>query len=120
MTEASRDRPATFTVLHSLSGHIRARPRAVFEALDGRFRPDAGSDGVYRAEPPAFFIVSEGGRWYRGEYRVVPDTDGSNIEHVMLNISPSGRVWGLGGRRTIAQAPAAFETLLQQLRLELE
>jgi hypothetical protein len=51
----------------------------------------------------------------------VPDEQGSHVEHVMLNVAQTARSLGrFTGRRVVADAPAAFETLLRQLRLELE
>ena len=121
MPEASRSRPASVVVLHTLRGHVRARPAAVFAALDARFRPSDSSHSLYLADPAAFLIVSQGGWWYRGEYRVVPDERGSHVEHVMLNVAQTARSPGrFTGRRAVLDAPAAFETLLRQLRLELE
>ena len=121
MPEAPRSRPASFVVLHTLRGHVRARPVAVFAALNARFRPSGSSSSLYFADPSAFLIVAQGGWWYRGEYRVVPDEQGSHVEHVMLNVARIARPLGrFTGRRVVADAPAAFETLLRQLRLELE
>jgi len=121
MPEAPRSRPASFVVLHTLRGHVRARPAAVFAALDSRFRPSASSDSLYLADPSAFLIVSQGGWWYRGEYRVVPDERGSHVEHQMLNVAKTARSLGrFTGRKVVDDAPVAFETLLRQLRLELE
>ena len=121
MPEAPRSRPASFVVLHTLRGHVRARPAAVFAALDARFRPSNESGSLYFADPSAFFIVAQGGWWYRAEYRVVPDEQGSHVEHAMLNVAKTARPLGrFIGRRAVADAPAAFQTLLRQLRLELE
>lgn len=121
MPHAQRARPASFVVLHTLRGHVRARPTAVFEALDARFRPGESSDTLYLSDPSAFLIVAQGGWWYRGEYRVVPDEHGSNVEHIVANIAQTARRLGrFAGRRIIARAPNDFETLLRQLRLELE
>ena len=107
-------------MLHSLAGHVRARPKAVFDALDARFRPDPGSETLYFADSTAFLIVEQAGRWYRGEYRIVPDQHGSHIEHTMLNLTPDKRLGRLTARRIVADAPAQFERLVRQLRLELE
>lgn len=121
MNDALRRRPAGCIVLHSLRGHVRARPRVVFEALDARLNPGERSESGYFTDSAAFLIVAQGGRWYRGEYRVVPDTRGSNVEHTMINIAKNSRSLGwLIGRRVIRDAPEVFETLLHELRLELE
>ncbi len=121
MTEAPRERPATYVVLHSFSGHVKARPQAVFDTLDKRLRPSSESESRYLADSAAFLIIAQGGWWYRGEYRVVPDEYGSNIEHVMLNIAQNApRLGWLSGRRVIAEAPSEFKKLVRELRLELE
>ena len=121
MPEASRSRPAGSVVLHALRGHVRARPAAVFAALDARFRPSDNSRTLYLADSSAFLIVSQGRWWCRGEYRVVPDERGSHVEHIMLNVAKTARSLGqFTGRRVVADAPGAFENLLRQLRLELE
>jgi hypothetical protein len=120
MPAASRSRPAGAVVLHSFASHVRARPKNVFDALDARFRPDSDSETLYFADSAAFLIVEQAGRWYRGEYRVVPDQDGSHIEYTMLNLTPDRWLSRLTARRIVADAPAQFERLARQLRLELE
>jgi hypothetical protein len=107
-------------VVHSLSAHVKARPKPVFEALDRRFRPAESSVSLYTADPAAFLIIAQGGWWYRGEYRVVPDEYGSNVEHRMLNIARQHRLGRFAGRKVIEEAPARFERLVKELRLELE
>jgi len=121
MPAAPRRRPQRHTVVGSYRAHLRARPAVVFDALDARMRPAEGSDILYTADPTAFFIVMQGGWWYRGEYRVVPDETGSNVEHVIVNVA--GRSRGLSrlvSRRTLASAPADFEALIAWLRRETE
>ena len=107
-------------MVHSFAGHLKARPKAVFDALDARLRPGEGGHSLYLADPNAFLIVAQGGWWYRGEYRVVPDEFGSHIEHSMLNVAAQQKLATFTGRREIKSAPAEFERLLRQLRLELE
>jgi hypothetical protein len=120
MSEAPRPRPEGSVVLHSFASHIAARPKPIFEALDRRFRPKEGSESLYTADPAAFLIIAQGGWWYRGEYRVVPDEHGSNIEHTMLNIASARRLGRFTGRKVIEEAPTQFERLIRELRLELE
>ncbi len=120
MPEAPRRRPDDAVVLHTFTGHVKARPKVVFDALDGRFRPEAGSQSLYTADPAAFLIIAQGGWWYRGEYRVVPDEFGSNVEHSILNIAQQRRMSGSAGRRVIEDAPADFARLMKELRLDLE
>ena len=108
-------------MLRSFAGHVRARPRAVFEAIDRRFRPPDGSRILYTADPAAFLIIIQGHWWYRGEFRVVPDEKGSHIEHYIVNVAQTAhRLGPVAGRRALKQEPLAFERLLRQLRAELE
>jgi hypothetical protein len=121
MREAPRQRPAGATLLVSLAGHVRARPRAVFEAIDRRLRPADGSGTLYTADPAAFLVISQGGWWYRGEYRVVPDAKGSHVEHYILTVAQKAPLLGrLAGRSVLKDAPAEFDRLIRQLRAELE
>jgi hypothetical protein len=107
MPEAPLQRPADAAVLHTLRGHVKALPSAVFDALDARFRPAATSRSLYLARPAAWLIIAQGGWWYRGEYRVVPDATGSNVEHVMFNVARTRWLGAFTGRKVIAEAPAA-------------
>jgi hypothetical protein len=120
MPEAPRARPADSVIVRSFAGHVKARPKAVFDALDARFRPAGRSDSLYTADPAAFLIIAQGGWWYRGEYRVVPDALGSNVEHHLLNIAHARRLGSVTGRNVIRHAPAQFDRLIRELRLELE
>jgi hypothetical protein len=121
MPEAPRERPGNHTLLRSFAGHVRARPKAVFEALDRRFRPTEATESLYTADSAAFLIIAQGGWWYRGEYRIVPDERGSNIEHYIVNVAQAAHWLGpITGRKVLKQAPTAFERLLRQLRAELE
>lgn len=121
MPEASRIRPQKHAVLHTLTAHIRARPRAVFDALDSRLDPGPGAVSGYFADPAAFFVVAQGGWWYRAEYRVVADEYGCLLEHVVVNVAQRGEKLALAaGRRVVASAPLAFHDLVKSLRAELE
>jgi hypothetical protein len=121
MPEAPRERPENYTLLHSFSGHVKARPRDVFEAIAHRLDPGAGSGSYFTVDPRAYRVIVQGGWWYRGEYRVVPDDYGSHVEHVILNVASRGHKLGAWtGRKVIADAPVEFAKLLRQLRLELE
>lgn len=121
MPEAPRKRPEPHTVLVTLNGHVRARPHDVYEAIVRRSDPGPGGRSDFTADPRAHLVISQGGRWYRGEYRVVPDDYGSHVQHVIVDVSkrqrPLGRFTGLS---VVEKAPAEFERLLRQLRLELE
>jgi hypothetical protein len=121
MPEAPRERPGGYTLLHSFAGHVRARPKPVFEAIDRRLRPPVGAESFYTADPAAFLVIAQGGWWYRGEYRVVPDERGSNIEHYIVNVAQTVHWLGpVTGRKVLKQAPLVFDRLLRQLRAELE
>jgi len=121
MPEAPRQRPQNYTLLHSFSGHIKARPRDVFDAIARRFDPGQGSGTLFLADARSYLVIAQGGWWYRGEYRVVPDDHGSHVEHVILNVAQKAhRLGAWTGRKVIADAPAEFEKLMRQLRLELE
>lgn len=121
MPEAPRQRPSKHTVLHTFAAHVQARPKAVFAALDARLNPGPGAGSLYLADPQAFFIVAQGGWWYRAEYRVVPDERGSNLEHVIVNVAQRGEKAALAtGRKVVTDAPLAFHELVKSLRAELE
>lgn len=121
MLEAPRERPQGHTLLLTHSGHILARPKAVFDAIDRRMRPAEDSGVRYLADPTAFLIVVQGGWWYREEYRIVPDESGSNVEQYILNVAQTAHWMGpVAGRRVLREAPGVFQRLVRQLRLELE
>lgn len=121
MPDASRDRPEHAEVLHVLRGHVRARPRAVFDAIASRLDPGPEAHSHFVADSAAFLVVSEGGWWYRAEYRVIPDGSGSHVEHTLLNIAAHGAKLGrFTGRKVINSAPARFERLMAELRAELQ
>lgn len=108
-------------MLRSFAGHVRARPAAVFAAIDSRMRPADDAESGYLADPAAFLVVMQGGWWYRGEYRVVPDEAGSNVEHAIVDVAQRARgLSKITARRVLAAAPAEFDALVKALRLELE
>lgn len=121
MPEAPIERPERFELLFTGRGHLAAKPKAVFDALDSRLRPPVNGSSYYTADRSAFFIVAQGGWWYRAEYRIVPDEFGSNLEHSLLNVAQKAASLGrFTGRAVIRDAPGAFETLLRQLKREVE
>src|SRR5690606_34024482 len=121
MPEAPRERPQNHTLLRSLSGHVKARPQDVYEAIAKRMDPGPGAGSHFTADARAYFVIVQGGWWYRGEYRVVPDDHGSYVEHSIVNVAQRAhRLGRWTGRKVIAEAPAEFERLLRELRLELE
>ncbi len=121
MPEAPLTRPEKHVVLHTLSAHIRARPDAIFDALEFRLNPGPLATGAYLADRSTFFIVTQGGWWYRAEYRVVADDRGSTVEHTVISVAQRAENVALAaGRRVIASAPLAFHELVKGLRAELE
>ncbi|MCW4386630.1 hypothetical protein OH146_12685 [Salinibacterium sp. SYSU T00001] len=121
MPEASRRRPEPHRVLVTLHGHVRARPHDVWAAIAARLDPGEAGRSRFLADERALLVVTQGGRWYRGEYRVVADDEGSHVVHVILDVSRSQRPLGrFSGRTVIERAPGEFERMLRQLRLELE
>ncbi len=121
MPEAPRRRPERHTVVGSFRSHLRARPAVVFDALEARIRPTEGAGVFYTADPVAFFIVLQGGWWYRGEYRIVPDETGSNVEYTIVNVALHARVLSrLVSRRVLAQAPKVFTAVVERLSREVE
>ena len=121
MPEAPRLRPEHAEVLLELRGYVRARPRAVFDSLAERLDPGPDAESMFTADPAGWLVVSQGGWWYRAEYRVVPDAEGSHLEHTLLNVAERARRLGrFTGRKVVASAPKDFERLVAGLRAELE
>jgi hypothetical protein len=121
MPEAQRRRPEDHAILRSFRSHLRARPAVVFEALHARLRPIQDPGFLYKADPAAFFIIAQSRWWYRGEYRVVPDETGSNVEYVIVNVAQRARSLSrVPARALLASAPTEFERLIGRVRREVE
>ncbi|HEU4808252.1 MAG TPA: hypothetical protein VFT01_08320, partial [Homoserinimonas sp.] len=60
MPEAPRERPENYTLLHSFSGHVKARPRDVFDAIARRLDPGAGSRSYFTADARAYLVIAQG------------------------------------------------------------
>jgi hypothetical protein len=121
MPEAPRKRPDNYSVLLTLRGHVKARPKAAFDAIDANLRSRGHSRGGYLADPSAFLVIVQGGWWYRGEYRVVPDATGSHVEHTILNVAQRAKALsGRPAKRAIKAAPGEFAKLMKRLRAEVE
>ncbi len=141
---ASQSRPAQHTVLRSFAGHLEAAPQDVFAALVQRM---TGAPGVtVHANANAHEIVQHSGRWYRGEYRVMPeandagadtavdvdvdadtDTDaatpasGTRLEFEIVNVAQRWhRLAEFSGRAVLADAPYGFHALLSDVEAELD
>lgn len=117
---APRKRPAGSVVLLALSGHVRARPKAVFDAMHARFSAIGSADGVSLADPNAFLFISFDGAWRRGEYRIVPDADGSHVEFNLVNVAPERRWNWFARRRAVRSTPTGFERLIKDLKIALQ
>ena len=95
-------------MLCTFQGHVKARPAAVFDALEQRLRP-AGERGFFTADPVASLIIVQGRWWYRTQLRVVPDDTGSRVEETIVNVAERAhRAGPVAGRRVLAAAPDAF------------
>ncbi|MCC6270561.1 MAG: hypothetical protein IT190_04740 [Microbacteriaceae bacterium] len=92
----------------------------MFDAIAEKFDPGEGAQSYFTADSAAGLVIVQGG-WYRAEYRVIPDDNGSRVEHVLLNVAKTERRLGQGSkRRVIDSAPADFDRLIRSLRAELE
>jgi len=121
MPEAPRQRPSKHAVLHTFTARIRAAPDDVFAAASARLDPGPVAAYAFLSDPGELLIVSQGGWWYRGEYRVTADLDGATLEHVIVNIAQLGEKAALvAARKTLATAPLAFHELVMSLRADLE
>ena len=121
MAEAPRERPDGAVVLARFDAHVSARPRPVFEAIARILNRGVDARSDFLADPGRSLVVTQGGRWYRAEYRVIPDHKGSHVEHYLIN--RSGRETRFGkpvGHKELQSAPAEFDTLIARLREELE
>lgn len=121
MTDAPADLPARHTVLRSLVAHLDADPDAVFALLADRLATGDETGGHYLADKALRLVVVQGDWWYRGEYRVLPERDGSLVEHEIINVARFAHWAGAwAARSVVAAAPAAFQRLLADLSAELE
>lgn len=108
-------------MLHEFRDHVRARPRAVFHAIVKRFDPGEDAKSFFTADAAAGLVIVQGGWWYRAEYRVIPDDEGSRVEQVLLNTGGvDQRLTRLADRRVIESAPSDFNRMVRSLRAELE
>ncbi len=121
MLAAAPIRPAKHSVLHTFQAYLDAPPDLVFEAVVARLsHPDVAVTGFY-ADPASRLVVTEGSWWYRAEYRILIDHEGSHLDHVVLNVAQYGeRAAMVAGRRAVMRAPLAFHDLVKSLRTALE
>ena len=117
---APLERPGHGTVLRTLVGTIAAPPGAVFDAVLQRVRPTQPEGGNLSTDPITRLIVVQGGWWYRGEYRVTADPDGSRLELTLVNVAqPAHWAGPLTGRAVLRGTPAAFERLVAEIGRDL-
>ena len=113
---APLDRPSRGTPLRSFAGTVSGAPDAVFAEVLRRVAPGSPEGGHLSSDPVRRLVVVQGGWWYRGEWRVIPDGTGSRIEYEIVNVAqPAHWAGPLTGRRELRAAPAAFSALLREL-----
>ncbi|MEB0306076.1 hypothetical protein QN345_12250 [Cryobacterium sp. 10I1] len=119
--EVSFELPPRHTVLRSFAGHLEAPPETVFGRLLAALMP-APSEGVatinrhFRADPAERLIVVQGDWWYRGEYRVLAEEEGSLVQYEIINVAQAFHAAGaLTARSELRAAPRAFQTLLTKV-----
>jgi hypothetical protein len=121
MTDAPPDLPGRHTILRSFAGHLEAGPDIVYQRLVAALTPASGGGARFHADPDRRFIVVQGGWWYRGEYRVLPeeqpgDEAGSIVRYEIINVARVmhwAGVWTAGS--VLRAAPRAFQALLTGL-----
>jgi hypothetical protein len=107
------ERPARHTELRAYAGRVDGHPDAVFAALRARLDTD---DEHVAADPLSRQLVQQGDWWYRGEYRVLPDGEGSRVEHEIVNVAQKAHWMGpITGREVLRSSAAAFAALLAHL-----
>ncbi|MEC5150806.1 hypothetical protein [Cryobacterium sp. GrIS_2_6] len=116
--EVSFELPPRHTVLRSFAGHLEAPPETVFVRLLAALMP-APSEGTaainrhFRADPAERLIVVQGDWWYRGEYRVLAEDQGSLVQYEIINVAQVLHAAGaLTARSELRGAPRAFQALL--------
>ena len=110
------ERPPKHTELRAYAGAVSGAPDAVFASLQRRLET---GEGHFAADPATRRIVQQGGWWYRGEYRVLPEGTGSRVEYEIVNVAQTAHVLGpITGRDVLRASPAAFAQLLGELEDE--
>ncbi len=121
MQEASLERPAKNTPLLALAGILHADADITFATLADLVTPAEGQVTLFLRDDETRTLILQGGWWYRGEYRVLPDEQGSRVEHELINVAQTAHWAGpITGRSVIADAPAAFQQLLTDLAARVE
>lgn len=121
MLPAAMDRPPRHTLLRSFAGQIEADADAVYHCLLRLLEPTDQPAIIFATRPEERLIVVQGGWWYRGEWRVLPQEENSRIEYELVNVAQRAHWAGpVAGRSVIAGAPASFQALLSDIAEELE
>lgn len=108
-------RPERNTLLRSYAARVEGHPDAVFADLVQKLI-EYGDEVRVAVDGEGRFAAVQGGWWYRAEYRVLDDEEGSRIEHELFNVAPSWHWAGaLAGRAVIADSATAFRQLLESL-----
>ena len=115
---ADRERPDPSTPLRAFAGTIHADPDEVFASIAARVAP---TEGFFLADPVDRLAVVQGGWWYRAEYRVLPDSEGSRVEFEIVNVATAAHWLGpITGRAVLRASASTFRDLLTALADELE
>ena len=121
MQEAPLERPAKNTPVLALAGVVHADPDTTFDVLAELVTPQAGQASFFLRHDETRTLVVQGGWWYRGEYRVLPDEEGARVEHELVNVAQTAHWAGpITGRTVIADTPALFHQLLTDLAARVE
>jgi hypothetical protein len=99
-----------------VSGVVAAAPPEVFDRIERRLRLYATPLEVDRER---WTLASQGGWWYRGEYRITADPAGARVTHRVLNAA-GGQWWAVlaANRFLVGFRPrvrAGFAALLAEL-----
>jgi hypothetical protein len=121
MQEASLERPAKNTPLLALAGVVHADADTTYDALRELVTPPGDQGASFVRDDETRTLVLQGGWWYRGEYRVLPDEEGARVEHELVNVAQTAHWAGpITGRSVIADTPALFQQLLTELAARVE
>jgi len=116
MTPAPLERPAHGTLLRSFAGTVHVDPQVAYDKLAVALAPTSPEGGSFEVDPVRRLLVLQGGWWYRAEYRVLADPEGSRIEFEIVNVAqPAHWAGPITGRSALKAAPAAFSALLTSL-----
>jgi len=120
MSTAPLQRPPKATPQLMMAGVIHAPCHEVFEAVREAVAPLEGQ-GHLAVDEHRGMIVVQGDWWYRAEYTIVPDIDGSRVELEILNVAQKAHFAGAWtGRSALKAAPGAFQQVLTAVAARVE